>query len=55
MKKKIKNIFILLFTGIIGFLFFQTIYSYIYYGISQTTPNPSALYFLIYDFLIPIT
>ena len=53
MLRKIKNIIFLLIGFILGILFLQTIYSYIYQGISQENPNQSALYQQIYAFLNP--
>jgi hypothetical protein len=53
MIKKIKNIIFLVTGGILGIVFLQTVYSYIYYGISEQRSNPSDLYLQIYAFLNP--
>jgi hypothetical protein len=53
MIRKIKNIIFLLIGFILGILFLQTIYSYIYQGISEKNPSQSALYQQIYTFLDP--
>ena len=53
MLKKIKNIILLLVVGIIGIIFLQTVYSYIYFGISEKISNPSDLYLQLYAFLDP--
>ena len=53
MLRKIKNIIFLLIGFMLGILFLQTIYSYIYQGISQENPNQSVLYQQIYAFLNP--
>jgi len=53
MRKKIKNIIFLLAGGILGIIFLQTVYSYVYQGISEQNPNQNALYLQIYAFLDP--
>ena len=53
MLRKIKNILFLLIGGILGFIFLQTVYSYIYYGISEQQNQSRTLYHQIYAFLDP--
>ena len=53
MLRKIKNILFLLIGGILGFIFLQTVYSYIYYGISEQQNPSRTLYHQIYAFLDP--
>jgi hypothetical protein len=54
MSKKIRNIIFLITGGILGIIFLQTVYSFIYYGISeQQNPHPSTLYLQIYAFMDP--
>jgi hypothetical protein len=53
MRKKINDLLFLLIGCILGIIFLQTVYSYIYQGISAENPNQSALYLQIYAFLNP--
>ena len=53
MRKKIRNIIFLLAGGILGIIFLQTVYTYIYQGIIEETSNQNTVYHQIYSFLDP--